>query len=148
MAFAARQKLKLSENTSLELDFTAVSSRGDLNMRSTFEQYGGWSGVPGYPAGTMYTDFITGGIRFQIELGNGFITRFLSMGIRGGVRSNRKYQFITPMPFESMIPFSSCNEHWDLGINAGFGMETPVGDIVIGAGFNKDLQLALYLELT
>lgn len=148
LAFAARQKLKLSENTSLELDFTAVSSRGDLSMRSTFEQYGGWSGVPGYPAGTMYTDFITGGIRFQIELGNGFITRFLSMGIRGGVRSNRKYQFSTPMPFESMIPFSSCNEHWDLGINAGFGMETPVGDIVIGAGFNKDLQLALYLELT
>ena len=40
-----------------------------------------------------------------------------------------------------MIPFSSCNEHWDLGINAGFGMETPVGDIVIGAGFNKDLPM-------
>lgn len=148
IAFASKQKLKLSEKTSLGLDFTAVSARASLDMRSTFEPYGGWSGVPGYVPGIRYTDFITGGMNLQIELGSGFVNRFLSIGIRGGVRSERAYKYIAVKPFESLIPFAYCFEHWDLGINAGLGLGTPVGDIIIGVGFNKDLQLALYFELT
>ena len=52
--------------------------------------------------------------------------------------------------FDSMIPFkdSFTSGLWDLGISVGYGVSTPVGDLIFGVGFNKNLQLALYLELT
>ncbi|MBO4409832.1 MAG: patatin-like phospholipase family protein [Spirochaetales bacterium] len=148
LAVAAEHNFTLSETTSLWVDFTAVTSRGNQDMRSLFETYGGWDGMPGYASGALFTDFITGGIGIQIGLGKGFVNRFLSIEVRGGVRSNHKYSFIAAPDFTSMVPFAHCLEAWDLGISAGFGLETPVGDVILGAGFNKNLQLALYMEIT
>ncbi|MBQ7507713.1 MAG: patatin-like phospholipase family protein [Spirochaetales bacterium] len=148
IAVAGEHNFTLSEKTSVWFDLTGYSARGDLDMRNVYTEYGGWDGMPGYAAGTLYSDFITGGIGLQIELKRGFANRFLSIEIRGGVRSEHKYAFIVGEEFSSMIPFSDSFQAWDLGIAAGLGLGTPVGDIIIGAGFNKDLQLALYLEVT
>jgi len=49
----------------------------------------------------------------------------------------------------SQTPFAECFSSgiWDLGISVGCGIATPVGDVIIGAGFNKDLKMSLYFEL-
>lgn len=148
IAVAGEHNFTLSEKTSIWFDLTGYSARGDQDMRDVYTEYGGWDGMPGYAAGTLYSDFITAGVGLQIELKRGFANRFLSIEIRGGVRSEHKYEFIVVKEFSSMIPFSDSFQAWDLGIAAGLGLGTPVGDIIIGAGFNKDLQLALYVEVT
>lgn len=147
---AGENTFKLSDKTSIWFDFIAFSSKGLGMLRSTYYQYGGWDGMPGYSSDIMIADFITGGFGMQWNLSRGFASSFVTAVIRGGVRSNMMYGlFNTGYDFESWVPFkdSFTSGLWDLGISVGYGFHTPIGDLIFGAGFNKDMQLALYLEL-
>ena len=106
--------------------------------------------MPGYSSDILVADFITGGVGIQWNLSRGFASSFLTAVIRGGVRSHMMYGlFSSGYDFESWVPFkdSFTSGRWDLGISVGYGFHTPIGDLIFGAGFNKDMQLALYLEL-
>lgn len=47
LALAAESTFELSDKVSLWVDGMALSSRSELAMRSSFEDYGGWDGMPG-----------------------------------------------------------------------------------------------------
>ena len=53
------------------------------------------------------------------------------------------------LDFDSWAPFadSFTSGKWDLGISVGYGIHSLLGDMILGVGFNKNLQLALYVEL-
>ena len=57
---------------------------------------------------------------------------------------NNAYEFAS----EYLFVDSFTSGIWDLGISVGLGVSSPVGDVILGAGFNKNMQLAFYAELT
>lgn len=152
LGLAGEYNQMLSEKVSVWADATAYSARGSTLLRETFEEYGGWDGVPGYAIGLRYAEFIYGGLGLQIALKSGFISNFLAFVVRAGIKSDIKYGWegwLNNPEFNSMVPFSSMNlEEWDLGVSVGYGVSTPIGDLVFGVGFNKNMQLALYVEMT
>ena len=88
-----------------------------------------------------------------MNLKTGFVSSFIALVVRAGIKSSIKYgwaNWIVLNPdFKSMVPFSSLEPwDWDIGASIGYGFSTPVGDLIFGAGFNKNLQLALYVEMT
>ena len=153
LGLAGEYTLKLSDKVSIWADATAYSGRGSTILRETFEEYGGWDGVPGYAIGSRYAEFINGGLGLQVNLKTGFVSSFIALVVRAGIKSSIKYgwaNWIVLNPdFKSMVPFSSLEPwDWDIGASIGYGFSTPVGDLIFGAGFNKNLQLALYVEMT
>lgn len=153
LGLAGEYNLMLGERVSIWADATAYSGRGSTVLRETFEEYGGWDGVPGYAIGSRYAEFINGGLGIQVSIKPGFVSSFIALVVRAGIKSSIKYGWegwIVDNPeFKSMVPFSSLEpEHWDLGVSLGYGFSTPVGDLVFGAGFNNHMQLALYVEMT
>ncbi len=150
LALAAERTFEIDEKVSLWGDFTAFSSRANYFFRDSFEEYGGWDGMPGYSAGTLMGEFITAGFGAQFNLTHSFASSFIAFVVRGGIRSDVFYGWYNSGAYGTMIPFKDCFDKkiWDLGISVGYGFSTPVGDVLVGAGFNKDLQLALYVELT
>ena len=144
---AGEFNLMISKKVSVWVDATAYSARGSLLLRSTFDEYGGWNGMPGYAAGTLMGEYLMGGLGVQIALKEGFASSFITFIFRGGIRSDVQYGWSNVGEFDSDIPFS-CLKTWDFGGSIGYGFSTPVGDIIFGAGFNNKLQLALYIELT
>ena len=147
IGLAGEFNLMISQRVSVWVDATAYSARGSLLLRSTFDEYGGWNGMPGYAAGSLMAEYIMGGLGVQVTLKEGFASSFLSLIIRGGIRSDVQYGWSNVSEFDSDIPFSDLDV-WDYGASVGYGFSTPVGDIIFGAGFNNKLQLALYIELT
>ena len=108
--------------------------------------------MPGYATGSLYGEFITLGFGAQYQLSKSFTSTYIAAVIRGGVRADVKYasSLEESKEFTSYVPFKDCFESglWDLGISVGYGIGTPIGDIILGVGFNKNLQLALYVQLT
>ena len=152
LGLAGEYNLMLSRKVSVWADATLYSARGSTLLRETFEEYGGWDGVPGYAIGMRYAEFINGGIGIQVDLKSGFISNFLALVVRAGIKSDIKYGWegwLNNPEFKSMVPFSSLNlEEWDIGVSVGYGVSTPIGDLIFGVGFNKNYQLALYVEMT
>lgn len=152
IALAAESRFAMNERLSLLLDGKAYSSKGLIPLRSTYMQYGGWDGMPGYSADILYADFIYGGVGAQYQLTSGFVSSFLSVVIRGGVRADLQYGIANSLlidDFASWSPFVECftSGKWDLGISVGYGIRTLFGDMIFGVGFNKNLQMALYVEI-
>ena len=150
IGFAGENNYNFGGNFSLWLEATAYTACGSPILRSTFMTYGGWDGMPGYSVDILCRQFIYGGIGFQYNLSQGFAPTFLSLIIRGGVRSDDIYRSsnYAQKDFYTGAPFDKCFDGtWDFGVSVGYGIETIVGDIILGAGFNKNLELALYIEL-
>ena len=152
LAFAAENTFRINQKLSLWYDFTAYSNHGNFYLRSSYEEYGGWDGMPGYATGSLFGEYITLGFGAQYQLSKSFTSTYIAAVIRGGVRADVKYASAMEEfhEFTTFVPFKECFSSglWDLGISVGYGIGTPVGDIILGAGFNKDLQLSLYIELT
>ena len=143
-----QNSFRLSQAFSFWLEATAFTSRESLSLRDSYGDYGGWRGMPGYAYGTFCSDFITGGIGLRWMLLKGILSDYLSVIVRGGVRSSHIFG-LSGEEYESQNPFADCFSSgiWDLGISVGYGIGTPIGDVVIGVGINKDLKMALYFEL-
>lgn len=139
---------ELNKKNSIWLDATASTHRGPEKMRDFYEEYGGWDGLPGYNYGTLTRDNMLVGVGYQRALKIGMISSYLQVEVRAGLRSDDFYDF-WPDGAESMTPFYECfnGGHWDLGLGVGYGLSTPVGDFIIGAGINKDLMVSFYFEM-
>lgn len=144
---AGEFNIMLADRVSLWFDSTAYAARGHNALRSSFEIYGGWDGMPGYSVLSRYGEFVNAGVGLQVALKPGFISRFFSVLGRVGIRSDVFYGWYNNKQFESMVPFSGLKTV-DFGISVGYGVSTPVGDLLFGVGFNNQMQLALYVEMT
>ena len=138
----------LSERISLWIEAKAFTSSEHLALRESYEKYGGWKGMPGYAYGTYCSNFICSGVGVRLFLNSGLLTDYISIAVKGGLRSSHIFG-VKGESYGSQIPFADCFSSglWDLGASAGYGFSTPVGDMVIGLGINKDLKFALYVEL-
>ena len=146
--FEGEKLFRLSEKISLWIETKAFTSSDHLALRDSYAKYGGWKGMPGYAYGTYCNSFISSGVGVRFFLNSRILTDYISVVVRGGVRSSNIFGVIGE-PYGSQVPFSDCfsSGMWDLGASAGYGFSTPVGDMVIGLGLNKDLKFALYVEL-
>ncbi len=149
---AGQTSFPVTDRISFSFDATAFTARGDISMIKNYMRYGGWKGVPGYSLDVYYTDFIYGGAEMQVLLSKGILSDFLSIVVRGGVRSDHLLSydsFIFNGTYRSDMPFGDCfdDPYWDLGASIGFGLNTPVGDIIIGTGFNLRKQLTFFVEI-
>ena len=150
IGLAGENNFEFSKKASMWIEGTAFSGYGSAYRRNTYLSYGGWDGMPGYSVDIRYSQFIMGGVGFQYNLAKSFAASYVSVVIRGGVRSDYMYGWDAQSFLNNLspTPFGDCFDgKWDLGISVGFGLSTLVGDVVLGVGFNKDLELALYLEL-
>ena len=149
LGFAVNNSFRISQRFSFNLQAKAFSSRESLEIRESYGEYGGWRGMPGYAYGTMCSEFITAGVGVKWMLLKGLLSSdYIAVNIRGGVRSSHLFGQ-SGEEYESQTPFADCFSSglWDLGISVGCGIATPVGDVIIGIGFNKDLKMSLCFEL-
>ena len=148
LGLAGEHTFEVSDGISIRVEGKGFSSREPLELRDSYFQYGGWRGMPGYSYDVLCNDFIYGGVGLNLLLSSGIFDDFISVVIRGGVRSSHIFGN-EGEAYGSRIPFADCFSSglWDLGISAGYGFSTPVGDVVLGFGINKDLRFALYLEV-
>lgn len=145
---AVEHEFGLNKSDSIWVDATASTHRGPEKMRDFYEEYGGWDGLPGYNYGSLTRDSMLVGVGYQRALKTGMISRYLQVELRAGLRSDEFYDF-WPDTAESNTPFYECfnGGHWDLGLGVGYGLSTPVGDLLIGVGINKDLLVSFYFEM-
>lgn len=145
---AAEHTFTLDKNNALWVDGAVATHRGLSSVRDFYEEYGGWDGLPGYNYGTLVRDGMIAGIGYQRNLKSGIISSYLAVEVRAGIRSKDIYD-VFQLPAESKTPFYECfnNGKWDLGLGVGYGLSTPVGDLLIGLGINKDLMVSFYFEM-
>ena len=145
---AAEHMFELDKDNALWIDGAVATHRGPSIVRDFYEEYGGWDGLPGYNYGTLVRDGMIAGIGYQRNLKSGIISSYLQVEVRAGIRSQDIYD-VFPFIAESNTPFYECfnGGHWDLGLGVGYGLSTPVGDLLIGAGINKDLMVSFYFEM-
>ena len=145
---AAEHTFRLDNSDVIWIDGAAATNRGPAEMRDFYDEYGGWDGIPGYNYGTLVRDAMIAGVGYQRTLKKGIISSYLDIELRAGLRSDDFYDFF-PDQAESKTPFYECfnDGHWDLGLGVGYGLSTPVGDVLIGFGINKDLLVSLYFEM-
>ncbi len=146
--FEGEKLFRLSEKISLWVETKAFTSSEYLALRDSYAKYGGWKGMPGYAYGTYCNSFISSGVGVRFFLNGRILTDYISVVVRGGVRSSGIFGVIGET-YGSQVPFADCFSSglWDLGASVGYGFSSPVGDMVIGLGLNKDLKFALYVEL-
>lgn len=145
---AAEHSFSLENGSSVWIDALAATHRGPENMRDFYNEYGGWDGIPGYNYGTLVRDGIMAGMGYQKTIRKGMISSYITVEVRAGLRSENLYE-IFPFPAENKIPFYECfnDGHWDIGLGVGYGLSTPVGDLLLGFGINKDLLVSFYFEV-
>ncbi len=151
LSLSGSDNIQLSDSFAMWFEGTAVSNRGIATEKSTYGSYGGWLGMPGY-ANISAHEFMNAGVGLQYRLSDSFVSSYLALVLKAGIRSYYLYgteTLIYPDLYD-MVPFSYCfgeNRVFDYGASLGYGFSTPIGDFVIGVGFNNHLQLAIYFEL-
>ncbi len=147
LGISGENTFKVSQRFSVLIDVKAFTSSLPLALRDSYIEYGGWRGMPGYAYGTFCSEFINAGVALKLRLSHAILSDYLTFAVRGGVRSSHFFGDYAEK-LDSHYPFGDCfNGDWDLGASIGYGFSTPVGDVLVGAGINKDLKLALYIEL-
>ena len=147
LGVSGENTFKLSQRFSILIDVKAFTSNLPLALRDSYIDYGGWRGMPGYAYGTFCNEFINAGLALKWRLSHAILSDYLAFAVRGGVRSSHFFGSYSEH-LDSQVPFGDCfNGLWDLGASVGYGFSTPVGDVLVGAGINKDLKFALYIEL-
>ncbi len=140
---------ELNEKDEIWFDATAVTHRGPECMSEFYDEYGGAEGIPGYGYSSLFQDYACVGVGYQRLLKDGFTKLYLITQLRGGVREEHgfydavyKYD-LDYTPFASMVD----EPHWDLGYGIGLGLDSPIGGVVAGIGFNLDKKVSLYVDI-
>ena len=150
LKFAFETSIPIGEKDSLRVDMSAFSLRRNVQMRDSYEEYGGWDGMPGVGNRVMVPDFFMAGLGYQHMISSGIANSYIVLQARAGLRARRFFDLLDAfLDWESMTPFSLCLDggKWDFGFGAGYGISSPVGDVILGIGMNLDLETAVYIEI-
>lgn len=115
---------------------------------ASYKRFGGWDGIPGASNSLYARDVITLGVGAQYGLG-GFLPSFLIAEIRAGWRSKADAFTISSRGVapenKCTAPFSELAD-FDLGFGFGYGVQTPICDLIIGLGISIDGEFAVYFK--
>jgi NTE family protein len=126
------QRVPVGNLDSLGFDFQASVMRMPYRLISSYVDFGGVDGMPGYGVGSLRRDTVLGGISWQHESGEilGFPVHLAAICRVGTADGYDPYE-------TSSAPDSSLFAD-DIGLEAGFGLqlgaETPIGDVVVAIG--------------
>lgn len=130
---------------SVRWDLQYATIRFPHQLLSSYVDFGGLCGMPGYSVGTLKRDMIIGGFTWQHDLGemNGFPLHVMAVCRIGTADGYDPYSAsIEPDP----AFFADC-----IGLEAGFGLmigaETPVGNIIAGLGASMQGNLSFIIGI-
>lgn len=132
----AEMRFELKHNASM-LGFNAIftSIREPYVLTSSFQDYGGYYGMPGYGNGSWKRDIAIAGVMYQQKLIDIMGLPLLlvleaKVGTSDGYDVFENYLAVPPDGF-----FVDC-----IGLDAGFraslGLDTPIGEVLMGFGYS------------
>ena len=128
--------IPLSLNGTLFYDIYYGSYRGTITAPWTCFDIGGWDGIPGYlPEFLACSDALMAGLGYQQRLSE--VSEALNMDtyLIGQFRAGNGY---TEFPGWDQVAIR-------FGASFGIGIDTVIGELIMGAGVNQDLDLGFYL---
>ena len=149
---AVKQVFDLSPTDSLWYDASFGFSRMPRELATSYFDYGTWDGMPGYGGASLRRDYLLAGLGWQHTFTVGALPLRLQLLVRCG--SKDAYDPFSPLtatntprgPAVLDVPFSKL-DGMDLGFGAGFGVTTPIGDIILGFGANIDGRFSICVEM-
>lgn len=143
-----KQHVPITSKISLAFDAVFYTSREPMEYIASYKRFGGWDGIPGASNSLYARDVITLGVGAQYGLG-GFLPSFLIAEIRAGWRSKADAFTISSRGVapenKCTAPFSELAD-FDLGFGFGYGVQTPICDLIIGLGISIDGEFAVYFK--
>lgn len=143
-----KQHVPITSKISLAFDAVFYTSREPMEYIASYKRFGGWDGIPGASNSLYARDVITFGVGAQYGLG-GFLPSFLIAEIRAGWRSKADAFTISSRGVapenKCTAPFSELAD-FDLGFGFGYGVQTPICDLIIGLGISIDGEFAVYFK--
>ena len=130
------QYVPISLESTFFYDLLFGSYRGDIETPWVLFDIGGWDGIPGYlPESLTFRDAVLAGIGFRQRFG--FISDAIGMGmyVVGRFRMGNGWE-VFPAPQDISFRF---------GGELGIGLDTVLGELILGAGMNQQGDLAWYL---
>lgn len=149
---AVKQVFELSPTDTLWYDAALGVSRMPKELSSSYFDYGAWDGMPGYGGASLRRDYLLAGLGWQHTFDIMAFPLRLQLLVRCG--SKDSYDPFSPLTVDNTptghavldAPFSHL-DGVDLGFGAGFGVTTPIGDIMIGFGANIDGRFSICVEM-
>ncbi|MCF7942408.1 MAG: patatin-like phospholipase family protein [Spirochaetia bacterium] len=133
---AIENHIPVSQNGTFSYDLLLGSYAGGFSAKQLSFDLGGWDGVPGYlPDHQVVDDIAMTGVQYQY--------RFDSLSEQLGIDIYGLGQARAGVTWEG----TPSLEVMDLSYGAalGIGFSSFLGDVVIGAGINQNLEAAYYL---
>ena len=143
-----KQHFALTNTFSLGFDASAYTSREPMEYMASYKKFGGWDGIPGVSNSLYARDVIALGASVQYSLG-GFLPAFLIGQIRAGWRSGNDAFYLASRGFAPnntcTAPFSEL-AIFDIGFGFGYGVQTPICDLLLGVGISIKGEFAVYFK--
>lgn len=139
------ERFAIRKVDSIRWDFQYATMRFPRQLLSSYVDFGGLCGMPGYSVGSLKRDMILGGFTWQHDFGNldGFPLHFLAVCRFGTADGYDPYSASGDV---STVLFADC-----IGLEAGFGImvgaETPVGNIVAGLGASMQGNISFIIGI-
>jgi len=131
-----KQFIPTNLNGTIFYDILYGSYRGAIAAPWTCFDVGGWDGIPGYLAEFLAcTDAMTVGVGYRHRI------PFISEAI--GMDTYAIAQFRAGNGYDGFPGWDNISIRF--GGAAGFGVDTILGEMIIGVGVNQSLELAYYL---
>lgn len=146
---AVKQVFEITDIDSIWYDASFGFSRLPRELVSSYFDYGTWSGMPGYGGGSLRRDYLLAGIGWQRAFHVIALPMYLQVVARCGSKDAFDPYNSNSFPHGSAVldaPFSNL-DGVDVGIGVGFGITTPIGDIMLGVGANIDGRFSICVEM-
>ncbi|WP_320129542.1 patatin-like phospholipase family protein [uncultured Sphaerochaeta sp.] len=142
---AISNRFSIRKNDGIRWDLQISVMRLPYQLLSSYVEFGGFYGMPGYSIGTLKRDMIMAGVSWQhdFENFNGFPVHLFTT-CRVGTADGYDPYLATSEPETSLLANS-------IGLEAGLGVmagvETPIGNIMAGLGVSSQGNLALIVGI-
>jgi NTE family protein len=139
------ERYPIQGTDSIRWDLQFAYMRLPYQLITSYVEFGGLCGMPGYSVGTLKRDMILGGFTWQHELSDllGFPSHAMVV-CRFGTADGYNPYTAGSQPDSSF--FSDC-----MGLEAGLGLmlgtETPIGNVVAGIGASMQGNLSLIIGI-
>jgi hypothetical protein len=142
---AVCERYPIQKVDSIRWDIQYAMMRFPHQLLSSYVDFGGLCGMPGYSAGTLKRDMILGGLTWQHDLGEINGIPFHSMAVcRVGTADGYDPYSSSTKPDTAL--FDDC-----IGLEAGFGVmlgaATPIGNVVAGLGASMQGNISFIIGI-